>query len=95
MDERSFQELPPVFSSHYNPFKAPAVVREKIYTPLALEALFHNANANLHIYLENSPSVPAESAVSLTCVSRFGGNTSVALQFLFRNQPSGGFPGGL
>ena len=71
MDERSFQELPFVLGSHHILFQAPAVVSEKVYIPLALVVLFHNANvlvkALLYSSLENSPSVTAESAVWLSC----------------------------
>ena len=42
MDERSFQELPPVLGSHRTPFKALALVNEKVYISPA--ALFHNVN---------------------------------------------------
>ena len=44
MDEWSFQKLPPVLGSHCIPFQAPAVVSKKVYIPLALVVLFHNAH---------------------------------------------------
>ena len=42
--ERSFQVIPPVFGSHFILFQVPAVVRENIYIPSALEALFYDMN---------------------------------------------------
>ena len=99
MDEGSFQWLLQL-SSQCIPFQAPSVVSEKVCTPLALVAHFHNANVlvnALTLLLTQISTVFGKQSkcdrgkCSLTFVPRVGWNSSVALQFTPRIPHSDGF----
>ena len=97
MDQKSFQGLPPVFGSHHIPFKAPAVISEKVYIPSALVVLFHNVNALVKMLFTQISTVLWKIVqlwltVWLTFMHWVSGKCSVALQFSFSYSALRWFP---
>ena len=94
MDEKSFQELSPVFGSHWIPFQAPVVISKKVYIPPVLVELFHNVNVSVkaRTLLSTQISTVLWKIVQEwlqkmhfiwgTFIDWFGGNSSATLQFL-------------